>query len=73
MYIPKPFKIEDWQEITSFVERHSAIDLVTVGIDGTPLATLLPAIWKQENLSEGFFGNLVTHISRGNEQWKPSS
>jgi len=70
MYIPKPFQIDDWNEITAFVKRHPAINLVTVGADGKPMATLLPAIWDTSNLTEGSYGTLVTHISKGNDQWK---
>ena len=70
MYIPKPFQIEDWNEITAFVKRHPAINLVTVGEGGLPLATLLPAVWDTDNLSEGSYGTLITHISKGNPQWK---
>jgi transcriptional regulator len=70
MYIPKPFQIDDWNEITAFVKRHSAVNLVTVGVDGNPIATLLPAVWDTSNLAEGSYGTLVTHISKGNEQWK---
>jgi len=70
MYIPKPFQIDDWKEITAFVKRHPAINLVTVGADGNPMATLLPAVWDTSNLTEGSYGTLVTHISKGNDQWK---
>jgi len=73
MYIPKPFQIDDWNEIVSFVERHAAINLVTVGPDGVPLATLLPAVWDTRNVTDGHFGTLVTHMSKGNEQWKSIS
>ena len=70
MYIPKPFQVDDWNEITAFVKRHPAINLVTVGENGDPMATLLPAVWDTRELREGSYGTLVTHISKGNEQWK---
>lgn len=73
MYIPKPFLIEDWKEITSFFDRNPAINLVTVGKDGTPLASLLPAVWKSDQASEENYGTLYTHISKGNPQWKEIS
>jgi transcriptional regulator len=73
MYIPKPFQISDWKQITDFVECHPAINLVTVGADGSPMATLLPAVWDTKDLSEGNYGVLITHISRGNEQWRSIS
>jgi len=34
------------------------------------MATLLPAVWDTDELREGSYGTLVTHISKGNEQWK---
>ena len=73
MYIPKPFQVDDWIEITGFVERHPAINLVTVGPDGNPMATLLPAVWDTSEVSEGKYGMLVTHISKGNDQWRSIS
>ena len=73
MYIPKPFLVEDWKEITSFFDRNPAINLVTVGKDGTPLASLLPAVWKSEQAADGTYGTLITHISKGNPQWKEIS
>jgi transcriptional regulator len=73
MYIPKPFLVEDWKELTSFFDRNPAINLVTVGKDGTPLASLLPAVWKSEQAADGTYGTLITHISKGNPQWKEIS
>jgi transcriptional regulator len=73
MYIPKPFLVEDWKEITSFFDRNPAINLVTVGRDGTPLASLLPAVWKAHQAVDGTYGTLITHISKGNPQWKEIS
>ena len=71
MYIPKPFQIDDWKEITAFVKRHPAINLVTVGADGNPMATLLPAVWDTSNLTEGSYGTLVTHISKAMSNGSP--
>jgi transcriptional regulator len=73
MYIPKPFLVEDWKEIISFFGRNPAINLVTVGKNGTPLASLLPAVWKSEHATDGTYGTLITHISKGNPQWKEIS
>jgi transcriptional regulator len=73
MYIPKPFLVEDWKEITSFFDRNPAINLVTVGKDGTPLASLLPAVWKSHQAVDESYGTLITHISKGNPQWKEIS
>ena len=70
MYIPKPFLVEEWEEITSFVKRYPAVHLVTVGHDGIPQATLLPVVWDSHPLENENYGTLITHISRGNPQWK---
>lgn len=73
MYIPKPFTVVDWKEITSFVSRHPAINLVTVCNEGDIFATLLPCVWDTREISSGNYGTLITHISRGNPQWKQIS
>ncbi len=70
MYIPKPFRVDDWKEITSFVKYNASVHLITVGEKGEIFATLLPCVWDTKDLSKGNFGTLITHMSRGNEQWK---
>jgi transcriptional regulator len=70
VYTPKQFLIEDFEEIKSFVAAQASIWLVTVGEDQTPLATLLPSVWDTNEISEGSYGKLITHISKGNPQWK---
>lgn len=70
MYTPRPFVVEDFDEIQSFVEKHPSITLVSVAKDGTPLATLLPAVWERSQLSGENFGEIITHMSKGNQQWR---
>jgi transcriptional regulator len=70
MYIPPPNRVEDWDEIQSFVASVRAADLVTVNHDGLPIATLMPMVWQVEDPTEGNYGKLVMHMARANEQWK---
>jgi transcriptional regulator len=70
MYIPKHFELTEWDAITEFVSRASAVDLVTVDALGYPVSTLLPCLWDTSSLSEGHYGTLIMHMARSNEQWK---
>lgn len=46
------------------VEEIGTAEIVTVGPDGTPLATLLPIMWSEDG------GAVITHMARANEHWK---
>ena len=70
MYVPKPFEVTDFAEISRFVTSARAADLVTMRPDGLPVATLLPCIWKDLDIDSNSYGKLVMHMSKGNEQWK---
>jgi transcriptional regulator len=70
MYTPRPFLIDDFAEIKEFVVKHPSITLVTVGKGAIPFATLLPSVWETENLSTENFGQIITHMSKGNQQWR---
>ena len=70
MYTPRPFLVEDFEEIQSFVAKYPSITLVTVGKDSIPFATLLPSVWESKNLSADNFGEIITHMSKGNPQWR---
>jgi transcriptional regulator len=70
MYLPKHFEITDLEEIFRFVADARAADLVTVGPDGLPIATLLPCTWKDLDIEKPSYGKLVMHMSKGNQQWK---
>ena len=48
MYVPHHFAVEDEAEIRRMVESVASAQLVTVGRDGFPLATLLPILWDGE-------------------------
>ncbi len=70
MYIPKHFKVNDWAEITGFVARVRAAELVTVDTAGQPVGTLMPCIWDISNVDDANYGLLVMHMARANPQWK---
>ena len=70
MYVPKHFEVGEWAEITGFVARSRAADLVTVDSTGLPMATLMPAIWDTSSIGESNYGSLVMHMAKANPQWK---
>lgn len=62
MYVPRSNVIEDEQEIRSMVADVGTAQLITVGRDGYPLATLLPVIWHGDTV--------IAHMARANAHWK---
>ena len=62
MYVPHHFALEDLDEIRSLVRDVHVGQLVTVGPDGVPDATLLPVLWEDEEV--------VVHLARANEHWR---
>jgi transcriptional regulator len=62
VYVPHFNAMSDAEQVTALVESVGTAELVTVGPDGYPLATLLPVIWEE--------GQLIFHMARANEQWK---
>lgn len=65
MYIPKHFKVEDIEEVKSFINQYDFATIITVK-DGRPAATHTPVILNEEDGEWTITG----HISKGNEQWK---
>jgi transcriptional regulator len=61
MYVPR-FNTMDGPELPALVAATGSAELVTVGPDGYPSATLLPVIWDDERL--------VFHMARANPHWK---
>ncbi len=70
MYVPKHFEVSEWEEITGFVARARAADLVTADSVGLPVATLMPALWDTSSVDETNYGRLVMHMAKANPQWK---
>jgi transcriptional regulator len=62
VYVPHFNAMEDAAEIRSLVRHVGSAQLVTVGPDGYPAATLLPVIWDGDRL--------VFHMARANEHWR---
>ena len=62
MYVPRFNALADIDGIRALVAAVGSAQLVTVGPDGYPLATLLPVIWDEDRL--------VLHMARANQHWK---
>lgn len=60
MYVPPFNAIADDDELRAFVAARAAGQLVTVGPDGAPDATLVPLLWEGDRL--------VAHLARANPQ-----
>lgn len=67
MYIPHFNTMDDPDDIRMFVESVGSAELVTVGPDGTPLATLLPILWSADG------GTVIAHMARANAHWREIS
>lgn len=68
MYIPKHFKVSDFEEVREFVQQHSFGTLVTTK-EGRPIATHLPLqLIKQD---DDYF--ITGHMAYGNPQWRTFS
>lgn len=64
MYVPRFNAMDDPAEIRAFVASLGSAELITVGSDGTPLATLLPVLWSDDG------GRVVAHMARANSHWR---
>ncbi len=62
MYVPRFNVMADRPEIEAFVRAHHTGQLITVGPDGVPDASLLPVLWEGDRL--------VAHLARANPQWQ---
>lgn len=65
MFIPKQFKVSDFEEIREFVQQNSFGTLVTTR-KGRPIATHLPLQMIKED--EDYF--ITGHMAYGNPQWR---
>lgn len=65
MYIPKFYKVTDFDEIQEFIQQHSFATLVTTR-KGRPIATHLPLQLMKED--DTYF--LTGHMAYGNPQWR---
>jgi transcriptional regulator len=62
VYVPRHFAVEDLEEIRALVRDVHVGQLVTVGADGAPDASLLPVLWEADEV--------VVHLARANEHWR---
>lgn len=65
MYIPKHFKVTDFDEIREFIQTNSFGTLVTTK-QGTPIATHLPLEFNKQG--EDYY--ITGHVAYTNPQWK---
>jgi len=65
MYIPKYFKMNDYEEVLSFMKEHAFVTLVTTQ-NGTPIASHIPVHLSEKN--DTLF--ITGHLAYGNPQWR---
>lgn len=63
MYIPPPNALTDESEIRALVAACGSAQLITVGPDGYPEATLLPILWEDGD-------RVIAHMARANQHWR---
>lgn len=61
MYVPSFNAVPDEAEVRALVAAIDSAELVTVGADGFPVATLLPIIWEGDRV--------IAHLARANDHW----
>lgn len=61
MYVPRFNAMDEEDEIRGLVASVGSAELVSVGRDGFPVATLLPVMWHASRL--------IFHMARANPQW----
>jgi transcriptional regulator len=62
VYVPHFNAMVDEAEVRSMVAAVAAAQLITVGPDGYPRATLLPVMWDGDRV--------IAHMARANEHWR---
>lgn len=65
MFIPKFFKVTDFDEISDFIKRNSFGTIVTTK-KGKPIATHIPLEFRKETEDHYIYG----HMAYGNPQWR---
>ncbi|GAB2968475.1 FMN-binding negative transcriptional regulator [Nocardioides montaniterrae] len=61
MYVPGSNAVDE-VAAREMVSAYAAGELITVGTDGYPLATLLPVLWEGDRV--------IAHMARANPQWR---
>ncbi len=62
MYVPHVNAVDDEPLIRRMVADVGSAQLITVGSDGMPLATLLPVVWEGDTVR--------AHLARANPHWR---
>jgi transcriptional regulator len=62
MYRPRFNAVDDEEELRAMVAAVASAELVTVGADGYPQATLLPILWEGDTV--------IAHMTRANRHWR---
>ncbi|HLW95921.1 MAG TPA: FMN-binding negative transcriptional regulator [Solirubrobacteraceae bacterium] len=62
MYRPRFNAVDDALEVRAMVAAVGAAELITVGGDGYPRATLLPILWEEDVV--------IAHMARANRHWR---
>lgn len=66
MYVPKPYAVDDPQELLNFIRRQP-FGIVVSQVDGKPFATHVP--FALEESDDGAL-RLLLHVARANPQWQ---
>lgn len=62
MYVPHSNAMDDDARMRAFVAEIGAAQLITIGDDGYPAATLLPVVWTGDRA--------VAHMAKANAHWR---
>jgi transcriptional regulator len=62
VYVPAFNRLHDEAQVRALVAAVGSAELITVGADGYPLATLLPVIWRGDIV--------IAHMARANPHWR---
>jgi transcriptional regulator len=62
MYRPRFNAVDDEHELRAMVAGVGAAELITIGSDGFPQATLLPILWEEHTV--------IAHMARANRHWR---
>jgi transcriptional regulator len=62
VYVPSFNAVDDEPQIREMVAAIGSAQVITVGRDGYPMATLLPVVWR-ENV-------VIAHMARANPHWQ---
>lgn len=62
MYVPRHFAVDEAAAVDAFLVAHPSGQLITVGPDGIPDATLVPYLFVDDRVT--------MHLARANEHWR---